>query len=89
MAKSQKGKAIAGLVLGILSIPASIFPLFGLPMGVLGIVYSVKGMKQSEGMAVAGLVCSIIGLILTLINSIWGTYLGATGQHALVNKMMK
>jgi hypothetical protein len=46
---------------------------------------SIKGMKStSHGMAVAGLTLSIIGLVLTIINAAIGAYLGATGQHPLL-----
>ncbi len=79
----MKSKAIAGLVLGILSIPSAILPLIGIPMGILGVVYSIKGKRQSEGMGVAGLICSIIGLIFSVLNAIWGVYLAATGQFVI------
>lgn len=36
-------------------------------------------------MATAGIVLSIIGLVLTVINGAWGAYLGMTGQHTLIN----
>ena len=52
----KKSKAIAGLVLGILSIPCALIPIIGIPVGVVGIVYSIKGIKQSQGIAIAGLV---------------------------------
>ena len=86
--EKTKANAIAGLVLGILSIPSAILPILGLPIGILGIVFSIKGMKKSQGRAVGGLVCSIIGLLFTIINALAGAYLGATGQHALVNKIL-
>lgn len=88
MKKKSVGKATAGLVLGILSIPSAFIPIFGIPIGILGIVFSVQGMKQSQGIAVGGLVCSIIGLIFAIINAVWGAYLGVTGQHELVNKLL-
>lgn len=66
-----KGLGIAGLVLGILAAIISFIPCLGmwaiLP-GVIGIVLSAISMKQAgtgaKGMAIAGLVCSIIGCCL-------------------------
>lgn len=71
------GKAIASLVLGILSI---VVPWIGLIFGIIGIVLSSKAKKEianyqqsGHGLAVAGLVTSIVGtafyalLILLLV----------------------
>jgi len=85
----SKVKSLAGLVLGILSIPGAIIPLFGFPLSIIGIIFSAKGMKQSEGygLAIAGLTCSIIGLLLTTANSIWGAYLGSMGKNPVINRL--
>ena len=69
MDSSKNGMAIAGLVLGIVSLVFSFFiGWLGLIAGVVGIVLSVKG-RQSEkkGLGTAGLVCSIIGTVLSLL----------------------
>ena len=51
---------IAGMVTGILSL---FIPL----LFILGIIFSLIGMKhEKKGMAIAGLVCSIFGLIISL-----------------------
>lgn len=63
------GKAIAGLVLGILALILSFLTLFDIPLIVLGIVFSVLGLRAAargaggRGMAIAGLTCAIIGAI--------------------------
>jgi hypothetical protein len=64
--------AVAGLILGILSlvggwIPGvNVFPMWLL--GVVGIILSsIARKKQKTGVATAGLVLSIIGTILALI----------------------
>ncbi|NLD16656.1 MAG: DUF4190 domain-containing protein [Tissierellia bacterium] len=66
--------AIASLVLGIISLVIALFaaaPLgwLGAILGLIGVVLGAKGRKDIEnrGMATAGLVCSIIGLILNLL----------------------
>lgn len=59
-----QGFAIASLVLGILS-----FFCFGIIAGGLAIVFATiaKNNGNKSGMATAGLVCGIIGVVLTLI----------------------
>ncbi|MBQ8540595.1 MAG: DUF4190 domain-containing protein [Clostridia bacterium] len=57
--------AIASLVLGIVSVVLSVFggSLIGLPVGIVGVIMGVLAKKKTpeNGMATAGLVCSIIG----------------------------
>lgn len=36
--------------------------------------------KPEKGIGIAGLVLSIIGLVICIINSVMGAYMGATGQ---------
>ena len=70
MQETKNNYAIAGLVLGILSIVLCWVPtisILALPCGIVGIILSVKGRKieVKKSMATAGMVLSIIGL------SIW------------------
>jgi hypothetical protein len=75
--QKTSGMAVTGLVMGILSLFCC-GPLFGL----LGIIFSAIGISQvnknptqftGKGMAVAGLVMSIIGVILgTILLLIYG-----------------
>ncbi|MCR5144898.1 MAG: hypothetical protein K6B67_06275 [Lachnospiraceae bacterium] len=65
---------VASLVLGILSIviglfTTGVFGWLGAIFAIIGIVLGAVGRKNPEkqGIATAGLVCSIIGLILCLI----------------------
>lgn len=65
---------IASLVLGILALLIGIFSAgaygwLGAIFGLIGIILGALGRKDSEktGIATAGLVCSIIGLVLSLI----------------------
>jgi len=79
--QDNRGKAVAGLVLGICGLIAWFIPIIGLPVTVIGLVMGIKGLKSSgQGMAVAGIVLSSIGLVLTLINSALGAYIAATGR---------
>ena len=75
--QNVSGYAIASLVMGILSIMACFF--YGVPsfvLGVLGLGVNVAAKRQvrrgeaggsTEGLATAGLVCSIIGLVTSLV----------------------
>jgi hypothetical protein len=75
------GKALASMILGIIGLIAWLIPLFGLPITVIGLILGVNSLKSNNsGIATAGVVTSIIGLVLTIINACIGAYLGATGQ---------
>ncbi|SES67278.1 protein of unknown function [Oceanobacillus limi] len=66
--QETNGKAIAGLTLGILSV---ILPYIGVVLGIIGIVIANKGIKEigetagnGRGIAIAGRVCSIVGICI-------------------------
>jgi hypothetical protein len=83
------GKALAGMILGIISLVFWCIPLLGAPVAIVGLVLSNKGLKSSSrSQAIAGFVTSIIGLVLTIINASIGAYMAATGHHPVVNHLM-
>lgn len=64
----------AGLVLGILSIPCGLLiAISGWILGIVGIVLNAQNSKKYK--TTTGLVLSIIGLVVSIINSILGFYL--------------
>lgn len=67
------GKQIAGLVFGIIAICTSCcYGVPGIIFGVVGLVLSILGNKESKhGIGIGGLVCSIIGLIAGLAIAIY------------------
>lgn len=75
--------ASVGLILGLISIVAWIIPLFGYPTTICGIVFSSKGLNSisNKGKTIAGLVLSIIFLVLTLINSIAGAIITVANYY--------
>ena len=86
----MSGKAKMSLILGIVGMVAWIIPIVGLPIQITGLVFSVKGLGSAKrGAALAGLVLCVIGLMLTSANAGIGAYMGATGQNAIVNQIMK
>ncbi len=64
--------SVAALVLGIIALVLGVFGL-GFPVGtitgVLGIILGAVGKKQhpENGVATAGIVCAIIGTVLSLL----------------------
>ena len=69
----KEGKAFIGFILGLCSIIAWFLPIIGLPVTVIGIIFSSLGLSSAKrGQAVAGLILSIIFLVVTVINSIAG-----------------
>jgi hypothetical protein len=75
--KPREGRAIAALVLGIISIVAALLPICGLPFSVAGIVVSLLARRSASNraMATVGLVLASIALGLTLLNAAAGIYL--------------
>ncbi|MBS4201106.1 DUF4190 domain-containing protein [Bacillus sp. FJAT-49732] len=64
-------KSVISLTLGILSI---FIPMFGIALGVIGLVFSRIGIKEIEktnengrGIATAGFICSIVGAVIHLL----------------------
>ena len=75
------GLGTAALVLGIVGLLAWLLPLIGFPVNVIGVILGALGRRgPNKGTATAGLVCSVIGLGLTIIN-------GVAGAIMMVNLM--
>ena len=84
MEQLNKGKAVASMVLGIISIVTSFVPVIGLGLGVLAITFYKKANKLinenpkqygGHGMAIAGLVTGIIGIVLGVIYLIYWIFI--------------
>ena len=70
----KKQTYTAGLVLGILSIPCGLLiAISGWVLGIIGIVLNTKNKDKFN--TTTGLTLSIIGLVLSVINSIFGVLL--------------
>jgi hypothetical protein len=70
----SKGKAIGSMVTGICSIiPGCCWIWLGLPLAIVALVLGFLSRKNNEdgkGMAIAGIVCGIVGLVVVIINII-------------------
>jgi len=81
--QSTNGFAIAGMILGILSILAT-YPCCGIPFNILGLIFSLVALSQiranplqdGKGMAIAGLICSILSMLLIGILLALGVAIG-------------
>ena len=66
--KSSNGVGIAGFVLSIIALITGWIPVFGWIIWVLGLILSFVGVfKNPKGLAIAGLVVSLIGLLFLVI----------------------
>ena len=90
MENNKHGYAVASLVLGIVSIVFCCCWYIGLICGIVGLVLAIMAKKNgnTEGICKAGLVLSIIGVVLGgvfLILAIIGT--STVSYQDLMNKM--
>ena len=77
MENNNNNRAVASLVLGLVSIVTWLFPIAGYITTILAIVFATKGRhSEKKGMATAGLVLGIIFLVVTLLNSFLEQSLG-------------
>ena len=67
------GMAIAGLVLGIISIVLCIFTIVDMVIAILAIIFGAIGVSKAnkgargKGAAMGGLICGIVGFILATV----------------------
>jgi preprotein translocase subunit SecY len=63
--------AIASLVLGIVSLPCACF-FAGFLLSVPAIIFGILGINSSKrGVAVAGIICGVAGLLVTIFMIVW------------------
>jgi Domain of unknown function (DUF4190) len=81
----RSGRATASMILGIISIPAAILPIIGLVVSIVGLVLGFIARRDidrrgltNRGQAVAGIVLSSIGLVLTIANMVAGAILATS-----------
>lgn len=67
-----KGKAVASLILGLVSVIGCIWPFAGIVTAILGIITGLTGRKSTaKTMATAGLVISIVFLIVSVVDYVF------------------
>ena len=84
-----KGMGIGALVLGILSLVLWCFWYISIPCSLIGVILGGVGMKKSKdagmnnGMAVAGLVCSVVSLAFWVLIFVYAAIIGASAEAYL------
>lgn len=74
----SKTNSVISLIMGILSLVFCCCSIIGIIPGIIGIILASKAKKNGEpgGMATAGLVCSIVGIVfgvlVTIVYAIYG-----------------
>ena len=71
--RRRTGRAVAAMVLGIISIPTAIIPVIGIVLGILAIVLGNVALTDARrngyvntGQAKAGIWCGIAGIVLSI-----------------------
>jgi len=77
---SKRTLAIIGFILGILSLFSWLLPICGFPVAITAVILSALGINSSKGgLAIAGVIMGGIAILLALLNSVLGMFLGLTG----------
>lgn len=83
----SKNLAITGMVLGIVGLCTSLFYIGGL-VGIVGLVFSIialrkasRGLVTGKGMAIAGLVTSILAIVVNAIEIVFLVWLFSTAAN--------
>lgn len=73
--KKGDGFSITSLILGILGVFASFFPVCGVPITIAGLILGILGLNRArKRLATAGIILSIIGLLISIIMLISNNY---------------
>ncbi len=72
----RKGLAIASLVLGVLSLFSFCLVFCAAPLGLAGVITGIAGLNSSQrGLAIAGIVLSGLGLVISVVLALIGVAL--------------
>ena len=84
--KQSKAFAIVALVCGILSLLCSCCGWFGIILSIAAIVFGILSINKEEdakGMAIAGIVCGAIGLLIAIVVVIMGAALSSLDSDSV------
>jgi hypothetical protein len=78
--------ALASLVIGPIGLIGCCLPIVGLPLSITGLVLGLKGLKSpNANKAIAGIVFSGLGLMLSVINGLLWVYQLVFNLHRVVH----
>ena len=77
------GFGIASMICGIIALLTCCLWCLCIPLAVVSIVLGILQLQKgtAKGMAIAGIVCSGIALVLLIILTVWGSYLRTSGAY--------
>ncbi len=82
----KEGKATASLMLGLFSILAGLIPYIAVPTAIAGVILGFTGLgPQRRRTAIAGIVLSVVYLVLVVLIMASIAYLDFTGQRRIFN----
>lgn len=74
--KQTNALAIVGMILGILSLLLGCCGWYSLLLGIPGLICSILSRKNGKtGMAVAGIICSVIGIVISIAVTVMASIL--------------
>lgn len=83
MSAESGGFGIASMICGIIALLTCCLWCLCIPLAVVSIVLGILQLQKgtAKGMAIAGIVCSGIALVLLIILTVWGSYLRTSGAY--------
>lgn len=90
--KESQGMAIAGMVLGILSLVCCCTGYVALVAGIVGFVLSLIALiqkKPGKGMAIAGIVCASVSIIMLVVMIIIGNSISPSDWEYILQQMQE
>lgn len=83
--RKSSGMAIAGLIMGIFAVILCWFPVVNWVLALLGLIFSIVGIAKknggAKGAAIAGLILTILGVVLSI--AMFGAILGTSMNQYL------
>lgn len=79
--EESQGFGIASMICGILALVTCCFWCLSIPLAIVSIVLGIIQISKGtgKGMAIAGIICSAIGLILMIIFVVFGAVMNSSG----------
>ena len=90
--KESQGLAIAGMVLGILSLVCCCTGYIALVAGIVGFVLSLIVLiqkKPGKGMAIAGIICASVSIIMLVVMIIIGNSISPSDWEYILQQMQE
>lgn len=75
------GKAIVGLVIGVIAVPSALIPLFGLPLGIIGLILGTTSRKVPKKiLSTLAIVFSVLAIVGSFAAAAYNVQKGQSGS---------